>query len=90
MEKAVFTTNPITGIEYYHGILDVTESFNRCCELAKEIVKSGWMNSLNPMVRELTNEADQHGISISFDDAWIAVEDEMFYTDEEIERMEKQ
>ena len=61
MKKAVFTTNPITGIEYYHGILDVTESYNRCCALAKEIARTGWTNSLNPMVKELTEEAGQHG-----------------------------
>lgn len=79
MKKAVFTTNPITGIEYYHGILDVTKSYDRCCELAKEIVKSGWTNSLNPLVKELTEEASQHGIEVSFDDSWIAVEDEVFY-----------
>lgn len=82
MEKAVFTTNPITGIEYYHGILDVTKPYNRCCELAKEIVKSGWTNSLNPLVKELTEVSSQNGIEVSFDDAWIAVEDEVFYLEE--------
>ena len=79
MKKAVFTTNPITGIEYYHGILDVTKSYDRCCALAKEIARTGWTNSLNPMVKELTEEAGMHGIDISFDDSWIAVEDEVFY-----------
>lgn len=62
--------------------LDQEESFNRCCLLAKEIARTGWTNSLNPMVRELIEEADQAGIEISFDDSWIAVNDEVFYLED--------
>lgn len=62
--------------------LDQEERFNRCCLLAKEIARTGWTNSLNPMVRELIEEADQAGIEISFDDSWIAVNDEVFYLED--------
>ena len=53
--------------------------YDRCCELAKEIARTGWTNSLNPMVKELIREADESGIDISFDDSWICVDDEVFY-----------
>ena len=53
--------------------------YDRCCELAKEIARTGWTNSLNPMVKELTEEADENGIEICFDDSWISVDDEVFY-----------
>ena len=58
------------------------ESYERCCLLAKEIARTGWTNSLNPMVRELIEEADQAGIQISFDDSWVAVNDEVFYLED--------
>lgn len=58
------------------------DAFERCCILAKEIATTGWTNSMNPMVRELTEEADAAGIEISFDDCWIAVNDEVFYLEE--------
>lgn len=51
----------------------------RCYKLAKAIAESGWTNSLNPMVQELVSEADDCGVEICFDDAWIAVGDEVFY-----------
>jgi hypothetical protein len=54
-------------------------AYERCFLLAKEIAKTGWTNSLNPMVKELIEEADEAGIEISFDDSWIAVDDEVFY-----------
>lgn len=57
-------------------------AYERCCTLAKEIARTGWTNSLNPMVRDLTDEASKNGIEISFDDCWIAVEDEVFYLEE--------
>ena len=53
--------------------------YERCCELAKEIARTGWTNSLNPMVKELIQEADESGIEVSFDDSWIGVDDEVFY-----------
>lgn len=58
------------------------DAYKQCCILAKEIAKTGWTNSFNPMVRELTDVASENGIEISFDDCWIAVEDEVFYLEE--------
>lgn len=55
------------------------DAFERCCTLAKEIARTGWTNSLNPMVKELVEEADENGIEISFDDSWIGVDDEVFW-----------
>ena len=58
------------------------DSYERCCELAKEIARTGWTNSFNPMVKELVSEADQAGIEISFDDSWIGVNDEVFWIEQ--------
>lgn len=58
------------------------EAYERCCALAKEIAKTGWTNSLNPMVKELIEEATEAGIDVCFDDCWIAVNDEVFYLEE--------
>ena len=56
--------------------------YDRCWALAKEIARTGWTNSLNPMVQELIKEADEIGIEICFDDSFIMVGDEVFYLEE--------
>ena len=58
------------------------DGFELCCKLAEMIARSGWTSSLNPAVRELVEVADENGIEICFDDAWISVDDEVFYISE--------
>lgn len=41
MKKAVFSTNPITGIEYYHGIIDDGEDNSVICKYCNEIIRCG-------------------------------------------------